>query len=107
MSLAQQALIGIGTHVAKKLITRTLSGKRVRMCPHCGGKVYIRGTRRQCRMQAKRIQVNEGNDTASGETTVRLQVPTEPREQVNFHNIWIGVTVEPVTAGANCQGWRQ
>ncbi len=55
-------------------------------------------------MQAKRIQVNEGNDVASGFTTVSLQVPTEPREQVNFHNIWIGVTVEPVTAGANCQG---
>ena len=55
-------------------------------------------------MQAKRIQVGEGNDGAAGRTSVILDVPTEPREEVNFHNIWIGVSVEPQNADANAQG---
>ncbi len=54
--------------------------------------------------QAKRIQVNESNDGAGGTTDVDLIVPTDPREEVNFHNIWGSVTVEPETAGANAQG---
>ncbi len=55
-------------------------------------------------MQAKRIQVNESNDTASQQTSVNLTAPTDPREEINFHNIWGSIAVEPVTAGANCQG---
>ncbi len=55
-------------------------------------------------MQAKRIQVNESNDGVGGFTSVDLLVPTDPREEVNFHNIWGSVSVEPQDAGANCQG---
>ena len=55
-------------------------------------------------MQAKRIQVAETNDGAGGQTSVELSVPSEPREEVNFHNIWGSVTVEPETAAANAQG---
>ena len=55
-------------------------------------------------MQAKRIAVNEQNIGAGGQVDVDLLVPSEPREQVNFHNIWVGVSVEPQTGGANCQG---
>jgi len=55
-------------------------------------------------MQAKRIQVFENNKGAGGQVTVVLNVPTEPREQVNFHNIWIGAASEPQDAAANSQG---
>ena len=55
-------------------------------------------------MQAKRIQVNEGNNGVGQKTVVFLEVPTDPREEVNFHNIWGSVTVEPEIGGANCQG---
>ncbi len=55
-------------------------------------------------MQAKRINVFESNDGAGGTTIVTLIVPTDPREEVNFHNIWGSVSVEPQDAGANCQG---
>ncbi len=55
-------------------------------------------------MQAKRIQVNETNDGVGSETRVSLVVPTDPREEVNFHNIWGSVSVEPETTDANAQG---
>ena len=55
-------------------------------------------------MQAKRIEVQETNDGAGTSTNATLTVPSEPREDVNFHNIWVGVSVEPQDAGANCQG---
>ena len=55
-------------------------------------------------MQAKRIQVNEGNDGVSGSTDVILETPTDPREEINFHNIWGSVSVEPEVTDANCQG---
>ncbi len=55
-------------------------------------------------MQAKRIQVNENNLGAGSATETGLFAPTEPREEINFHNIWIGASVEPQNAGANCQG---
>ena len=55
-------------------------------------------------MQAKRIQVNESNDSAGLSTTVFLQAPLEPREEINFHNIWGSVSVEPQDADANAQG---
>ncbi len=55
-------------------------------------------------MQAKRIQVNEANVGANGKVEVILTTPTDPREEVNYHNIWIGATCEPQDAGANCQG---
>ncbi len=55
-------------------------------------------------MQAKRIQVNEANLGAGVTTSVDLSVPTDPREEVNFHNIWAGVSVEPQDTDANAQG---
>ncbi len=48
--------------------------------------------------------MNEGNDGAGGLTVVSLTAPTDPREEVNFHNIWGSVTVEPQDADANAQG---
>jgi len=54
-------------------------------------------------MQAKRIQVNEANVAAGGSVTVFLETPRDIREEVNFHNIWIGVTGEPQNADANAQ----
>ncbi len=55
-------------------------------------------------MQAKRIQLGEANRTAGQQVTAVFTVPTDPREEVNFHNIWASVSVEPQDAGANCQG---
>ncbi len=55
-------------------------------------------------MQSKRIQVNEANQSAGAQISATLVVPTEPREEVNFHNIWASVSVEPQNAGANAQG---
>ncbi len=55
-------------------------------------------------MQAKRIQVFEANNGVGGSTSVSLTAPTDPREEVNYHNIWGGVTVEPTDADTNCQG---
>ncbi len=55
-------------------------------------------------MQAKRIQVKETNDGVGALTQVILAVPTDPREMVNFHNIWVGVTVELQDTDANAQG---
>ena len=54
-------------------------------------------------MKAKRIQVNEQNVGAGAAVIVFLVVPDDPREQVNFHNIWAGVTAEPQNADANAQ----
>ena len=55
-------------------------------------------------MQAKRIQVNETNVGVGGTVNVGLPVLTTPREEVNFHNIWGSVSVEPQDTDANCQG---
>jgi len=55
-------------------------------------------------MQAKRIVVVELDLAALGQSTAFLATPTDPREEINFHNIWGSVAVEPETAGANCQG---
>ncbi len=54
-------------------------------------------------MQAKRIQVNESNVGAGGVVDVFLQPPADPREEINYHNIWVGVTGEPQDAAANAQ----
>ncbi len=55
-------------------------------------------------MQAKRIQVNEANTGVNANVRVLLVAPVSPREEINFHNIWGSVSVEPQDAGANCQG---
>ncbi len=55
-------------------------------------------------MQAKRIQVSESNDGVGQQTNVELEVPTDPREEVNFHNIWGSVSIEPQDTDANAQG---
>ncbi len=55
-------------------------------------------------MQAKRIQVLEIDRTAAQQVDVVLSAPTDPREEINFHNIWGSVSVEVENAGANAQG---
>ena len=58
-------------------------------------------------MQAKRIQFgdNGGADLGvGGQANLSLQVPTDPREEVNFHNIWASFGMEPTTADANANG---
>ena len=56
-------------------------------------------------MQAKRIQIVASTLSGAGVNTgIGLVVPTEPREQVNFHNIWASFSHEPVNADANAQG---
>ena len=55
-------------------------------------------------MQAKRIQVFEANKAAGQAATVELKAPTDPREEINYHNIWGSFTVEPENADANAQG---
>jgi len=39
---ASQLLTPLAIHAGKALITRFIKGRRVRMCPHCGRKVFIR-----------------------------------------------------------------
>ncbi len=56
-------------------------------------------------MQAKRMQ--ELSNTLDGVTPQRsvfFTVPTDVREEANFHNIWISFGLEPTTAGANANG---
>ena len=55
-------------------------------------------------MQAKRIVVNEANAPAGSGVSAVLSVPLEPREAVNFHNIWASCSIEPQDSNANCQG---
>ena len=55
-------------------------------------------------MQAKRIDVAESNDGAGAQEVAILEAPTTPREEINYHNIWGSVSVEPQNADANCQG---
>ncbi len=55
-------------------------------------------------MQAKRIQVSEGTLGVAGSLHTTLIAPLDPREDINFHNIWGGITVEPENADANAQG---
>ncbi len=56
-------------------------------------------------MQAKRIQVGISPSTGiGGSGFVGLTVPTDPREQVNFHNMWYSFSCEPKDADANSQG---
>ena len=55
-------------------------------------------------VQASRRQVLESNLGVGGVVSVTLIVPNDPREEVNFHNIWASASCEPETAAANCQG---
>ncbi len=55
-------------------------------------------------MQAKRIQVFEFDVGVDSLVEVILTPPTDPREEINYHNIWASLSVEPVVAGANAQG---
>ncbi len=55
-------------------------------------------------MQAKRIQVFVDNISAGSATNVTLTTPTSPREEINFHNIWGSVSIEPLNADANARG---
>ena len=56
-------------------------------------------------MQAKRIQVDETTGVVAGQVgDAFLLAPTEPREEINYHNIWGSASVVPVNADANCRG---
>jgi len=55
-------------------------------------------------MQAKRINVDEQNVGVGASANARLIVPSDPREEVNFHNIWGSVSAEPQDTDANAQG---
>ena len=55
-------------------------------------------------MQAKRIQVAESDIGAGGQVSASLVAPTDPREEINFHNIWASFTAENITSTANAQG---
>jgi len=41
-----QILGPLALHAGKEIITRYIKGRKVRMCPHCNGKIYIRGGRK-------------------------------------------------------------
>jgi len=57
-------------------------------------------------MQAKRIQVDVNVAVAVGSAhTTEIEVPLEPREEVNFHNIHASCIIEPVLADANSSGF--
>ena len=56
-------------------------------------------------MQAKRIQLTSQTRLAGQQSDVFLAVPDDPREEVNFHNIWGSMACEPESAGANANGW--
>jgi len=56
-------------------------------------------------MQAKRINLILSPNINSGAfAAVTLDVPDDPREEVNFHNIWASFTCEPKDTEANAQG---
>ncbi len=41
-----QFIAPLALHAGKALITKFIKGRKTRSCPHCGGKVFIRGGRR-------------------------------------------------------------
>ena len=41
-----QIAVPLAVHAGKTLLTRYLKGRKTRMCPHCGGKIFIRGGRK-------------------------------------------------------------
>ena len=55
-------------------------------------------------MQAKRISLGVASLLGGAQTGSTLVVPDDPREEVNFHNIWISMCAEPLVADANAQG---
>ncbi len=55
-------------------------------------------------MQAKRIVMNHGDLSLNQQLSVSMFPPDEPREEINYHNIWASVTAEPEDAGANSSG---
>ncbi len=55
-------------------------------------------------MQAKRIQYKTDDNALDGAVNVLLTTPLEPREEINFHNIWVSCGATPTTAGANASG---
>ncbi len=45
--LLSSVLAPLAVHAGKALLTRFIKGRRVRSCPHCGGKIFIRGKTRR------------------------------------------------------------
>ncbi len=55
-------------------------------------------------MQASRRQLAENTLAVGATGGIALITPTDPREEMNYHNIWGSFTVEVETADANAQG---
>ncbi len=55
-------------------------------------------------MQAKRIQIADGDINVNGQLAVSIVVPSTERMMVNAHNIWASFSAEVEDAGANAQG---
>ncbi len=36
-------LAPLALHAGKRIITKFINGRKIRSCPHCGGKIHIRG----------------------------------------------------------------
>ena len=43
VGILSEFLAPLALHAGKTLITRFIKGKKNRFCPHCKGKIYIRG----------------------------------------------------------------
>ncbi len=41
-----QIIAPLALHAGKAIITKFIKGRKVRTCPHCNGKIFIRGRRR-------------------------------------------------------------
>ena len=55
-------------------------------------------------MQAKRIQEAHADLVGLTQLSVALTPPVIPREEINYHNIWASLSVEPEDASANSHG---
>ena len=55
-------------------------------------------------MQAKRVSTSFASIGAVATRAAQIAVPAEPREMVNFHNMWMGISVVPLDTDANSEG---
>jgi len=55
-------------------------------------------------MQAKRIQEAHADLVGLTQLSIALTPPVVPREEINYHNIWASLAVEPENADANSHG---
>jgi len=55
--------------------------------------------------EPRRINVANEDDNVGGQSSARFGPSTEVRRQVNYHNIWWTIGLEPENADANAQGF--